>query len=86
MIYLIGDPKKVKLGYSKDPDKRLKQLQTGSSNKLKLLFVCEGSLKAEKFLHHQFKIFRYRPNSEWYRVEDIATMIDIIKTSVKRFK
>lgn len=36
MIYLIYDAelKHIKIGYSKHPNKRLKQLQTGNSNKL----------------------------------------------------
>ena len=32
----------IKAGRSKDPQKRLKQLQTGNSNKLKLIASFEG--------------------------------------------
>lgn len=48
MIYAIGDGNKVKIGYSKNPQKRLKQLQTGQPNKLKLLHTWEGDKLAEK--------------------------------------
>lgn len=48
MIYAIGDGNKVKIGYSKNPQKRLKQLQTGHPNKLKLLHTWEGDKLAEK--------------------------------------
>lgn len=33
-IYVIGTENQVKIGFSKTPEKRLKQLQTGNMNKL----------------------------------------------------
>ncbi len=45
MIYFIRNEEtnKIKIGYSKDPEERLRTLQTGSSGKLTLLLAIEGT-------------------------------------------
>ena len=61
-VYLIGNeemPNRYKIGSTraKDVNKRLKQLQTGSSSKLyiKESFETEHPFKLEKMLHNRFK-------------------------------
>ena len=40
----------IKIGRSKDPQKRLKQLQTGNPNRLKLIASFENKGNEEKYL------------------------------------
>ena len=40
-IYLIRDTDRYKIGFSKEPKKRLKQLQTGSSEVMELVYEVE---------------------------------------------
>jgi len=41
----------IKVGRSKNPDKRLKQLQTGNPNKLRLIAFFKGEGWKEKLIH-----------------------------------
>lgn len=70
-IYLILDKinDAYKIGYSKNPKGRLKQLQIATSNKLELLFTLEcnkGFIESE--IHHLFRNLRI--NSEWFKTDD----------------
>jgi len=74
VCYIVLNPKtaSVKIGSSSDPLKRLKQLQTGSSEKLHLLgfwaFVTGGAtLEAE--LHSVLSRHRIG-SSEWFEISD----------------
>ena len=55
----------IKIGKSKDPEARLKELQTASDEELHLLAVVSGDI--EKQLHEHFKNFRIR--GEWFEAE-----------------
>ena len=69
MIYLIQNvtTDDIKIGISKNPLKRLSQLQTGNGDKLILLGVYEvGNDRAiEKRLHKMF--WQSRQKGEWFR-------------------
>lgn len=70
MIYLIvcRETQTCKIGYSKEPNKRLKQLKTGNANTLELLHVQEGTIPQEQAIH---KIFaQYRITGEWFQYND----------------
>lgn len=62
--YFIQDTlsKKVKIGRSKDPQKRLLQLQTGHPNRLHLLVVIDGD--HEQRLHTHFA--KHHVRGEWF--------------------
>lgn len=66
-IYFIqgenGGP--IKIGYTKDIEQRLKELQTGYPDILKLLIAFPGNHEYEKALHRQLKL--YRLNGEWFK-------------------
>ena len=47
----------IKVGRSKNPCKRLKQLQTGNPNKLRLIASFEGEGWKEKMMHEFFISF-----------------------------
>lgn len=54
MLYIIGtDNNLYKIGISKDPNKRLKQLQTGNGNKLRIIqvFNVNNERQLEQRLH-----------------------------------
>lgn len=64
MIYFIKGGGFVKIGYSKNPRARLKELQTGNPNKLKLLATMPGTYSTEATLHEMFK--SQRAHGEWF--------------------
>lgn len=67
MIYFITEKGShyVKIGYSEDPVKRLKELQTGNPRKLKILGILPGLFEAEKGYHEAFS--KYRVQGEWFK-------------------
>lgn len=60
----------VKFGFSRDPERRVRALQTGSSEELVLLEsipVPEGGVREyERLLHSEFAHLRSR--GEWFRI------------------
>lgn len=65
-LYLITniERSRLKIGRSKNPEARLKQLQISSHEKLLILFVIDFSGDYEKDIHSEFKNLRL--NSEWF--------------------
>lgn len=82
-IYLIKSISDgcYKIGVSKNPDKRLKQLQTGNPSELHLLNVYESKIafKIEKVLHNTFNI--NKEHGEWFNlsIKDEFYFIDECK-------
>lgn len=64
----------IKIGRSKDPEKRLKQLQTGNSNQLKIIASFENLGWREKELHDLLKKWRIRNNGEWFSYECVGSI------------
>ena len=69
-LYCISDGLLCKFGYSKDPSRRLRSLQTGSSSQLELVHsvLVEGDVcvkHLEKTLHREYAYRRVR--GEWFR-------------------
>jgi hypothetical protein len=66
-IYFVqgesGGP--IKIGHSIDPEKRIKELQTGYPDMLKLLFMIPGSEERERQVHKMLS--KHRLNGEWFR-------------------
>jgi hypothetical protein len=63
-IYLISDGRAYKIGYARDPEKRLRLLQTGSSESLQIIAVINGPSSLERELHELFAGDRFR--GEWF--------------------
>lgn len=79
-VYLIkGEQDNYKIGISLDPKKRLKQLQTGNSEKLKLVesILCDNFQQVEIGMHNGFSFFN--KIGEWF----ILTEEDVKDFSVK---
>jgi hypothetical protein len=81
-LYIIGDGENIKIGISKQPEKRLKQLQTGHPLKLSLLFVKESknARRIEKFLHDRLRQFKTKFKTEWFKLPEINWLIEYIET------
>lgn len=58
----------LKIGVARDPEYRLRELQTGTWESLKLLITMPGGRKLEQELHERFA--RYRMAREWFRHSD----------------
>jgi hypothetical protein len=60
MIYFIQDTvtRAIKIGYSTNPQKRLKNLQNSNQNKLVLLSAMHGELEHEAELLQRFEKFK----------------------------
>lgn len=71
-VYLIKSKDGTyKIGKSKNPKKRLSQLQTANSNELELIEVFKSTNfnKIEKILHDRFKFCKL--NGEWFNLNII---------------
>lgn len=66
MIYGIvtADNSHIKIGTTASPTQRLKELQTGSHAKLKLIAVLQGDYTEERKLHQEFE--KYKVAREWF--------------------
>lgn len=57
----------IKIGRSKDPKRRLGQLQTGSPHKLRILLVIEDMGHRERKLHRRLRHHKIRyGRGEWF--------------------
>lgn len=69
-VYLIQnlETSNYKIGVSKNPNKRLKQLQTASGEELKLVatFETTNARKVESALHNQYS--PYKTQGEWFNI------------------
>lgn len=68
-VYVIINSTKdiCKIGYSKNPYRRLSDVQVGNHLKLRLYLVFKGGHDTEKRLHAKYR--NYRMNGEWFRFE-----------------
>lgn len=78
-VYVIQESESgnLKIGVSKNPAARLKQLQTGNSQTLKLLYtslVCANAFELESSVHEAFAEYAIR--GEWFNSE--LTLEDVI--------
>ena len=74
MIYvLLGRIDKsrqvVKIGYSKHPEKRIKEIQGMCPLKLELICTFKGNYETEAALHYYFKNKKLTYTKEWFKVE-----------------
>jgi hypothetical protein len=78
MIYFIQDTvtRAIKIGYSTNPQKRLKNLQNSNQNKLVLLYAMHGELEHEAELLQRFDSFKME--GEWFKGEIAGAVSQII--------
>lgn len=76
-VYFIRgeDTGKIKIGFAVDPEIRLRDLQTGSSEKLSLIKFIEGTQEKETEIQNRFK--KYRIHGEWFEpAEELVEFIE----------
>ena len=67
-VYFIQEEEtdNIKIGFSeKHPKGRLKEFQTGNSNKLILLGYIEGTYQDESNLHQEFSLWLKKKEMKW---------------------
>ena len=72
----------IKIGRSKNPLSRVKQLQTGSPYKLKLLLILENQGSMEKELHRRLKPFKQNCRGEWFDFDCTGSLPDWISEKI----
>ena len=82
-LYIIQSDKSgmIKIGRSKDPNKRLKQLQTGNPNKLKLIASFKDMGWREKLLHE--RLSEWSEQGEWFNYGCVGSIPDDIYEKIK---
>jgi T5orf172 domain len=77
MIYFIQGKitKRIKIGFSKNPAQRIKQLQTPVAEDYEILLILPGEYKSESFFHKYFSEFRVK--NEWF--EPSSKLLEAIK-------
>lgn len=69
MIYFISDNNYTKIGYSTENVlSRLKGLQTGNPNKLKVNLIIPGDYFLENKFHKLFKDYKTEADNEWFNL------------------
>jgi hypothetical protein len=78
VIYFIQDKTTgaIKVGWSKNPKRRLGTLQTATPNELVLLGTVQGGLEHEAGLHDRFA--QHRLQGEWFRGTILAEVLQVI--------
>ena len=77
-IYVISNGNFLKIGISSHPDKRLKELQTGSPIDLKIIKTFNGDLSIEKSIHKDLEKYKtIGGGKEWfYNNEKVLSIVD----------
>jgi hypothetical protein len=69
----------VKIGWAKDPAKRLLQLQTANHLTLSVFGTTRGTVKQEQALHRRFRHLRIR--GEWFKIdEELTAFLSTVQT------
>ena len=68
----------VKVGRSQDPSERLKQLQTASPHKLRVILVLPDQGNQETYLHRRLARGRTQGGEEWFHHDALAELPDDI--------
>jgi Meiotically Up-regulated Gene 113 (MUG113) protein len=83
-VYFIqaGDDGPVKIGWAKQPAKRIAQLQTGHHVALNLLRLVDGDLRDEARFHKAFR--EQRIVREWFMFDPLMLTLPVPKPEPKR--
>lgn len=83
-VYFIFNPARnaVKIGYTRSVDRRFRNLQTASPDKLELLGYIKGNRSAEAEFHERFAI--HKSNGEWFEyVDEVKSAIaDLLNVDI----
>ena len=89
-VYLISDLNNYtyKIGISKNPEDRIKSLQTGNDRILKIIHkvLCENYFDVERALHNKYGFLKI--NGEWFNLtsEEVNDFPNFCKKIDENFK
>jgi len=72
MIYFIQEkeaPFRIKMGFSKNPVKRISVISAYLPQGMKILKVIEGDIEDERWFHNFLRAYRIKGKREWYHPE-----------------
>lgn len=83
LVYFLRQGETIKIGFTRRISRRLRNLQTGSAERLQLLGTIPASQTAERRLHQQFAELRLE--GEWFRAEEplLRTISALISARTK---
>lgn len=83
-IYFISNRNAIKIGFTKNIERRRKQLQTGNSKELQLLYYIQGDRSTEYYFHRYFH--DYKINGEWFDYDFVMQWIkrDKLEKEIQR--
>jgi predicted GIY-YIG superfamily endonuclease len=87
-VYIITNGEDYKVGVSVDPEKRLKQLQTGNSKKLSIVSTFEVSKKVVFAMEkeaHKLICAKYQKSGEWFKGASAFHINLLVDTVYQRF-
>lgn len=81
-VYIIKAAGRVKIGYSKNPWKRYRQLATGCPDPMILVatYYCRDAPDLEEYLHEKFA--DRREKGEWFRTSPEHVLLEIANRSL----
>lgn len=88
-VYFISDGEAIKVGFTtRKPENRLNEMQTGSSNKLRLIGSFPGSKNDEHRIHKMWSYLKSDGGTEWFDVTEKAAlkMIDRMNSRYLKIK
>ena len=100
-VYIIKDTgftHRCKIGITKNPKQRIKNLQTGNSNKLEYIFILKvnsniKSSAVESEIHKYFKEKNQCVHGEWFNFDNddqivslASTMLSVGENVTKNFR
>ena len=77
-VYFLATETAVKIGYSADPNQRLKALKIALSGNINFIAMVRGSMLNEKTLHSMLS--QYRLRGEWFELN--ATVRTVIGATI----
>lgn len=83
-IYFIKCLDKIKIGYTTNIARRMKELKTGNGEKLELIYKIQGDKYLERVYQHKYQ--DYHISGEWFEAEPIIRMIEQRKRDIKEQK
>jgi hypothetical protein len=75
LIYLFTDDNFFKIGISENPNKRVKQLQTGNGSRLRIVKTFENPSKiySERLMERRLHFFlrQFKKTGEWFEFREM---------------